>query len=672
MSSKSKIIIGIVMLAVGAGMVPTGLLTNDYMRNQVYDGVPEALLGIRAEAVPALMEEIPVLAVPEVLAGVKEQAAAGLEPMLTLRSTPASLLGMKAQIDAEIPGIINFATLAQGIAFAFNVLNASVGTAAALDTFFNNATYVDPFIFLPSIAMIVTNLSYTLLAAQTLLFDGIFDGTFVDPWGLPSNTVPAIFDDIDLGLGASEFYTFMGNAWYWKYVLPYSYPMDSAMAKYNATEGQLLSLAAGGYMDWAFANWVPGAFLANYGFNTTEAAATGFYRQWANGTFTDDGIDLGYFLGTSELKGVEAGVPEPTNISIASSIAMWNASNPLAFTNDDGIQAWAGAMGGNASLRALLMTTFSITPVQLTMLLNWLGNFITNITPVLVLADTGKTINELATLALYEQWANGTIFTEVVLPNGFLGEIDPSLGGAAYFEVGLPTASGLSLAECLDLWDEENTNTFIDGDSYKTIWLPAMQGNTTSQAALISEFGISTSELTALLNWLGAFIGTVPSVGRSAELMELEYAKDIQEIATEFFYEQWANGTIFGEVVIPDGFLSMIDPPIVGPPYFELGLEYSSLITLTGINNWYGAEDGNAIFAELQTQNDLRIYQMIGILTWLPEFRDVIVNKLAKEDLGLLQEPYDLGQTLVLSLGAGGGALAAIGIIVLILSKRGI
>ncbi|MHA1915036.1 MAG: hypothetical protein ACW97V_11790, partial [Promethearchaeota archaeon] len=582
MSSKSKIIIGIVMLAVGAGLVPTGLVTNEYLIDQVYDGVPDALLGVKDEAIPALMEEIPVLAVPDVLAGAKAQAAAGLEPMLTVRSTPSALLGMKAQIEAEIPGIVNFATLAQGMAFAFDLLNASVGTAAALDTFFNNATYIDPFISLPSIAMIVGNLSYTLFAAQTLLFDGFYDGDFVGTWGLPSNTVPAILEDLDLGLGASGFYTFMGNAWYWKYVIgPYTYPMDSAMANYNATEAQLLSIPASGYMDWAIANWVPGAFLANYGFNTTVAATTGFYRQWANGTFTDDGIDLGYFLGTSELKGVEAGVPDPTNISLSTSMALWDASNPLAFTNDSGILTWVGAMT-NASLQTLLATTFSLTPTQLTMILSWLNNFITNITPVLVLADTGKTINELATLALYEQWANGTIFGEVVLPGGFLGEIDSGMAGAPFFEVGLPSATGLSLTECLALWSTViPSKSFTYAPAFESLWLTAMLGNTTSQAALIAEFSISPAELTAILTWLGAFIGTTPSVGRSSELLELDMGLTIAQISTRAFYEQWANGTILGTEALPDGFLSRRVPPIYGAPYFEIGLEYHTELSLS-------------------------------------------------------------------------------------------
>jgi hypothetical protein len=262
------------------------------------------------------------------------------------------------------------------------------------------------------------------------------------------------------------------------------------------------------------------------------------------------------------------------------------------------------------------------------------------------------------------------------------------MAGAPYFEVGLPTASGLSLAECIDLWDPVAFDTFIFGDSYEDMWLPAFMGNVTAQAAIIAIFGISSAEMTALVTWLGAFVGTDPSEGRAADVLEYNYGQTITQIATLALYEQWANGTINGEVVIPDGLLSRRDPPIYGPPFFELSLgaptlslaqclllwdvnsEYS-LVNVKGVNNWYKAKPGNSMYTTLAAQNGgLDSFQMLTILDWLPEFRDIIVNKLAKDDRNLPLEPYNLGQTLAISLGAGGGALAALGVVFLILTKR--
>jgi len=674
MSKKSKIIIGIVLLVIGGGLVPTGMILNDTMRSEVYSGVPDALLGIRAEAIPTIEETIPVLGTPDVLKGVFDQASAGVEPLLKVKSTPSSLLGLKASINASIPYLIDFSTTAQLIAGSFGWLNATYGFDIATNTLFNDPTFVDPFYGIPGFSNITgVSQGYTLAARTNLLLNTIHDD-FVPPYDFHG-----LITDLETGTGVGEIYDifyymgFLGGDPYTNAALP---------AAYNITLAQVVDTF--NYLWTLITYYVPGAFSSVYGISTAEAAATGFYRQWANGTFVEDGIDIG-----GGLKGFEVGVPEPTNISVATCIDLWNPLRPDAFVNDDGIMAWLGAAAGDTTLQIALMSSFSLTPTQLTMLLMWLGNFVENITPALVFASTGKTVDELATLAFFEQWANGTIFGEVVLPDGFLGEVSSSWAGAPYFEVGLPTASGLSLYECISLWNPLGDKTFINGESFENLWLPAMQGNSTSQGTLIAIFGISPGELTAILSWIGSLLGLDPTTGRIADIIEYNTGFTPLQIATSYFYDQWANGTVGGDDFLPEGFLSQLDPPIEGPPYFEVGLLYSSgitiaqtlalwdetseysLVTKSGIYKWYQAVEGNLNYTTLKEQNgDLSDLQMTGLLAWLPQFRDVIVNKLAKADMGLPQEPYELGQTLALSLGIAGGILAALGVIVLLLARR--
>ena len=236
----------------------------------------------------------------------------------------------------------------------------------------------------------------------------------------------------------------------------------------------------------------------------------------------------------------------------------------------------------------------------------------------------------------------------------------------------------------MNLWDETNAYTFVNMNGI-LVWVGAMQGNVTLQGALMTTFGISPGELTALLTWLGGFL-TV----RVPQLIEYETGYTIPELAQLSFYEQWANGTIQGMSVLPDGFLSELDPPLLGPPYFEVGLtegstgltasqcaalwdetsEYS-LVSASGIIKWYNAVSSTTTYEDLRTHNDgLSPTQMTKILIWLPQFRDEIVNALAKEDLSLPMEPYALGNALLIGLGAGGGTLAALGIVLLILSRR--
>ena len=696
MSNKSKLIIAIVLLVVGAGLVPTGLVTNEILRDQVYDGVPDALLGIRAEAIPSMEEIIPVLGTPEVLKGVFDEAAAQLEPMLSVSSTPLSLLGLRSQINASLPNLIDGVTTANIISTSLAWAEATYGAGNGSKHLFNDIYYTDAWVgligvtnFFNSSIFPIANLSFTPTAQQALLNTGFFDSFMNDYYSAWFNMpVPGLISDLDMGSGVNGYIDYYWTADYFanysgtNYDDIYTDPVTLMESGYNATWYWQLSAIAY-WLDMIINYYVPGVFYATYDITVQEAIDNGFYIQWANGTLIPDGVDLGGF------KGYEAGLPDPTNISLSTSRDLWNPLHPLSFTNDDGIWAWVGAMEGNTTLQILLSTTFSLTAAQLTIVLTWLGNFIENITPILVLGSTGKTINQLSTLALYEQWANGTIFGESEIPDGFLGEITSSWAGAPYFEVGLPTASGLSLAECIQLWDPLLDKTFIYAESFENLWLPAMQGDVTSQGTIIATFGISTGELTALLTWIGSLIGLVPSAGRIADLIEYNIGLTITQIATSYFYDQWVNGTVAGEVFLAEGFLSQIDPPIYGPPYFEVGLMYVtginiiqtlalwdvnsdySLVTVTGVNNWYQAEEGNTIHTTLKTQNgNLSDLQMAGILAWLPQFRDVIVNKLAKADMNLLQEPYELGQTLAISLGAGGGVLATLGVVLLILSRR--
>lgn len=290
---------------------------------------------------------------------------------------------------------------------------------------------------------------------------------------------------------------------------------------------------------------------------------------------------------------------------------------------------------------------------------------------------------ELVQLAFYEQWASGTINGSSILPNGLLNQLNTTFTGAPYFEVGLPTTSGLSIIATTELWNENNVYAFVNIDGIM-VWAGSGT-NYSLQTLLASTFGISVMGLYTLLLWLDSFVRT-----RVPQLLEIETGYTIPELAQFAFYEQWANGTIFGESVLTEGFLTQRDSPIYGPPFFEVGLQIDptglsvlqcaalwnenseySLVTIQGINKWYKAKSGNSIYDELKLNNGgLTNAQIEAILTWLPKFRDVLVNKLAKEELNLLMEPYALGNTIFIGLGVGGGVLAALGIVVLILSRR--
>ncbi len=663
MSSKSKLIIGIVLLAVGGGLIPTGILTNDYLRDAVYDGVPDALLQIKDEAVSEIQEMVPILATPSVLVGARDEVIENIKSMVAIAETPGILRDLKTAMEAEIPNIINFATEATLINFSISWLTDTYGFDAGSNIFFNDPTFVDPYTGIPGLsAWAEFPLDFTLTARTNMLYVG-WDDPYVA-------TFPGIIVDTTMGTGAWGFHDI---AYYVSVDGGDPYTNPQFLGHFNITLTQCYYMWE--YL-WGLYNYgvIDLPFYYQYGIDIADARTYGFYMQWANVTFISDGIDLGIFMGLdSELKGFEAGVPTPTNIPLANSMALWDDTNPLSFANDTGIYAWL-----DGTVKA---STFGLDDTQFAMVLGWLNNFITNVASTLIEYDQGVTMDQIGEALFFEQWTNGTIQGEAKVPDGVLAELSDEFEGPPYFEVGLPDPSNISVDAVEDLWDEYNKLSFANGDGFE-VWLGATD-NTTLQALITDEFNITSAEFALLADWLVDFMNTFTVV-----LLEWDTGLTLAEFAFNLFYEQWANGTMNGEEVIPDGFLSMRDPPIIGPPYFELGIEYASgitmeqtedlwliwdeysLVTVSGINMWYKAKEGNEAWVELSDHFGLNRIQMIAITTWLPEFRDTLVNELAADEMNLPMEPYDLGNTLFLTLLPVGSVLAALGVVVLILSRR--
>jgi len=671
--SKSKLIIGIILVVVGGGLIPTGFFVNQMFVDQIAEGVPDALLAVEEEAVPTLEEQLPVLGTPDVLLGVEEGALTSLEAQLPVLATPTVLSALKEEAVAALPLIINGSGAALAINQTITGVAGAIGYPAAKAQFFNSPTFQADYATPQGISdyydtlagdFDVVNLGYTVTAQNNLLYG-------VGP-------LPGLITDLELGKGLLGYMELYLN------VTLGDQALNATMQTlYNATWTQLEYLA--GYIkNYLWDVVVKSTYSPPY---TIELyAELVFYAQWANGSVVEGGIDLSLFKDTlpEDTFGLEAGIPNPTNITVPTCMNLWDVSNSFSFASDSGILIWVGAMQGNVTLQGYLIGAFSLTTAQLTILLGWLGNFMTILVPLLLFDETGYTVSELAQLAFYEQWANGTIQGVAVLSDGFLNELSAVFAGAPYFEVGLPIPSNLSLTETMKLWNEANAYAFVNMDGI-LLWVDAMLGDVTSQFSLLGAFSVTVGELTTLLTWLGAFL-TV----RVSQLIEYETGYTIPELAQLSFYEQWANGTIQGLSILPDGFLSELDPPLLGPPYFEVGLtegstgltasqcdalwdetsEYS-LVSASGINKWYQAESSSTTYDNLRTNNDgLSTAQMTQILDWLPKFRDIIVNALAKEELGLPMEPYALGNTLLIALGAGGGTLAVIGVVILILWKR--
>ncbi|MFW9970484.1 MAG: hypothetical protein ACFFDF_09810 [Candidatus Odinarchaeota archaeon] len=84
--------------------------------------------------------------------------------------------------------------------------------------------------------------------------------------------------------------------------------------------------------------------LSYTNFRMANYAEFEFYRQWANATSYQSGLDIGPFQGLSSISGWEIGIPISTNIDNYTSYFLWNRIESYSFINSKGISHWFKAM----------------------------------------------------------------------------------------------------------------------------------------------------------------------------------------------------------------------------------------------------------------------------------------------------------------------------------------
>ncbi|MHA1457916.1 MAG: hypothetical protein ACTSR5_18420, partial [Promethearchaeota archaeon] len=194
--SKSKTIIGIILIVVGGGLIPTGFFVNQMLVDQIAEGVPDALLVVEEEALPSLEEQLPPLGTPSVLLGVEAEALTSLETQLPVLTTPAVLDGLKEEAVAALPLIINGSGAAMVINQTITGVAGVIGYLAAKDQFFNSPTFQATYATPQGVSdyydtlmgdFDVVNLGYTVTAQNNLLYG-------VGP-------LPGLITDLELGMG---------------------------------------------------------------------------------------------------------------------------------------------------------------------------------------------------------------------------------------------------------------------------------------------------------------------------------------------------------------------------------------------------------------------------------------------------------------------------------------
>jgi len=683
MSNKNKII-GITALVLGIGLISSGIGFSLFINNSVYYGVPLALLTVKEEGIPIIKDIVEEYAIPFVLLGINDYVSSEIEKIFNDLSIPDVLWSLKNLTFIELPGIINATIAAQMINWTLDPIAQANDWSFAQEQFFNNESF-EPLLFGSPFSGISNytgkNCSFSQAAQQAILINGIEVPSIANVSGLINDTM--------LGTCVLGFLNIYERA-------EGDQPLNTTIqGLYNANWTQLSWV--NDYLKNYLYPQVPNTVLNLHGMTIDQFKEYMFYSQWANATIAPDGFDLSLLSNDLNYSvfGFEAGIPNPTNISYISAKALFDPLNSSAFINHTGIQKWIDARDGDVAVQAELMSTFHLTQTQLTMILDWL--FITfqqNVFPIFFALPEpigkGMTITEFSEILFYEQWANGTILGEVLFPGGFdlLGgsELPLTLTGV---EVGVPIPSNISLFSAEALFDPLNSSSFTNSIGFEK-WIDAENGDSIIQTELKDTFNLTQTQLTMLLEWMFTTIRRlIILVIPQPEPIGLGIS--LSKFSENLLYEQWANGTILGEVYFPGGIdigellewgISIVGWEVGVPDPTGMSLEtvealYDekdplALANQKGIRKWYTAvkNPDSKVYSELQDGFDLSDSQMEAIIEWLPVFRDEILPLLVKYVFNLPTDPYTLATLIMLALVIPGGVVTALGGVALYLLKK--
>jgi hypothetical protein len=320
-----------------------------------------------------------VLGVAQVLAGIQAQVI----PQVVLSVKAAAALGFVAQ--AIGPNITS-------IDFFFNAPAAPFGIA--------NITNSSP--------------AFTITSENIVLFGNVSNG---EPAGWLTDTTGVSFLTFLQTAGTAALtYQATGNA---TVLAPF-------LLSYQISPGQLFYLLEyGNYL-------ITTAYKFVYSDAIVTQIANGlFYSQFANGTgIAPNGLPLP----PSGVKGLEVyGPSNPSNISLASSIELWDVNNPSSFTNLNGIARWFNAAllfnnTANFTLLAGLATTFQLNYQQVVIVSQWLALWQNTLVTPFILAQYNLT--SLTDVAWLQYGTGG------VLPNGLsVADFEPALAAAPEFSI---------------------------------------------------------------------------------------------------------------------------------------------------------------------------------------------------------------------------------------------
>ena len=160
-------------------------------------------------------------------------------------------------------------------------------------------------------------------------------------------------------------------------------------------------------------------------------------------------------------------------------------------------------------------------------------------------------------------------------------------------------------------------------------------GNSTLEQELVTGYNATLNQLVKLSDYYKDYFVpiAIPMIVANMSVVMPEYTgMDTKDITKMYFYDQWANCTVYEDGYDFSEILDEIEEPLFG---FEVGRVYPSNISRssinalwddnneksltndTGIIEWIVAAENSTIKEELRIEFNLEVYQIDMILEWL-------------------------------------------------------
>jgi len=467
-----KLVVGVILLIIGVGMIPTGYVINNSANNRIDQSIPAVLLEIRAQFLPEASK------------------------MIKFEGTPEVLLGIRDGLIDQIPDLLNGSVSAQTINGTIDALGASLGDyITARDMFFNDpawSTNTGGIFPIDSISEVIGSPLAFSLNAQVRLLNG---------YGLR----PGLVTDLNTGSGLTAYLEDF-------YEVDTPTELTQMVNAYNATWDQLEYLTE--YLTTYLFPLVPS--LGGLPFPATQnTASTYFQIQWANATLNNESISLPIGAG---VKAWEIGVEyeneftinyNPSNFTLLLCNALWNETNPYSPFNstNGGYHYWYDAITNNTA-NLFLLSEFEMSSAEFDLFVTYLfeEDFRNRVIVPVIEEEQGRSYDEIVLNSFYLQWATGFL-----IPTGIssLGSEFALLEG---FEITLPPANfTLGTTTCRNLWDVNNQFSLINASGIQD-WLVITEMETDHDVSVSVEFSLMDTEFGLGLNrvlfirtWLNRF-----------------------------------------------------------------------------------------------------------------------------------------------------------------------